>query len=87
MAFNENIRAIIISSVILIVGIIHLGVGIGIVAKYRKFNDIFQQQVSLSGYNIFIGLCTIAIGILGLVSILTRSIFLSKYLFFSPLTE
>ncbi len=87
MAYKGRIRGIIISSVILIVGIIHLGVGIGIVAKYRKFNDIFQQQVSLSGYNIFIGLCTIAIGILGLVSILTRSIFLSKYLFFSPLTE
>ena len=56
-------------AMILILGIIHLGVGIGIVARYHKYEDTFQPQVSLSGYNIFIALCTIALGILGLVSV------------------
>jgi len=78
MAFNRRLGAIILSAVVLIVGIIHLGVGIGIVAKYSKFHDVFQQQIGLSGYNIFIGLCTIIIGIIGLVSVLKEYTFLSK---------
>jgi len=78
MALNGRIRAIILSSVVMIVGIIHLGVGIGIVAKYRKFHNVFQQQIGLSGFNIFIGLCTIIIGIIGLVSVLKAYTFLSK---------
>lgn len=78
MAISGRIRTIILSVLILIVGIIHLGVGIGIVAKYKKYSDTFQQQVSLSGYNIFVGLSTIAVGILGLVSGIRQSTALSK---------
>ncbi len=78
MAFNRRLGAIILSAVVLIVGIIHLGVGIGIVARYNKFHDVFQQQIGLSGFNIFIGLCTIIIGIIGLVSVLKEYTFLSK---------
>jgi hypothetical protein len=78
---NICIRTVFLSSAILIVGIIHLGVGIGIAAKDRVFNDTFQQQVGLAGYNIFIALFTIAVGIIGLVSTIYEYPFLSKYIY------
>jgi uncharacterized membrane protein len=75
------IRTVILSAAILIVGIIHLGVGIGIVAKYHQYGDTFQQQIGLSGYNIFIGIFTMIVGIIGLVSTINDYPFLSKYIY------
>jgi len=75
------IRTVILSAAILIVGIIHLGVGIGIVAKYHQYDDTFQQQIGLSGYNIFIGIFTMIVGIIGLVSTINDYPFLSKYIY------
>jgi len=83
IVFNRRTRGIIFSIVIIIVGIIHLGVGIGICAKYSKFHNIFEQQVGLSAYNILIGLLTIPIGIAGLIAVLEENSFLSKYISFS----
>jgi hypothetical protein len=81
MFLSARTRIIILSSAILLSGIIHLGVGIGIVAKYHKFGDTFQQQIGLAGFNIFIGLCAITVGILGLISVINQYLFLSKYIF------
>ncbi len=86
MVLDRRIRDVIISAAILIVGIIHLAVGIGIVAKYHKFGDTFQQQVGLSGFNIFIGLCAMTVGILGLISVINQYLFLSKYIFKNSLS-
>ena len=64
--------AIIISGLILLLGIIHFAVGIGIATKYRQYKDVFRQSVGLCAFNIVIGLYAIAVGIMGLVSLLTR---------------
>ena len=70
MARKKDIcyRTVLLAATIFIVGIIHLGVGIGICAKYSKYNDIFQQQIGLAGYDIFVALVSIAVGLLGIFS-------------------
>jgi hypothetical protein len=82
LVFDRRMGGIIFSVVIIIVGIIHLGVGIGICAKYSKFHNIFEQQIGLSAYNILIGLVTITIGIAGLIAIIYQNTFLRKYISF-----
>ena len=69
----------IIAALIVVIGIIHLGVGAGIVSKYKKYHDVFRQPVGLSGFNIFIGLLAIATGAVCLVSIFMKRPALSKY--------
>jgi hypothetical protein len=83
MAFDGRTRAIIVSSLILIVGIIHLGLGIGVCAQFHKYHDIFQQQIGLAAFDLVIGLFTITIGIFGLVSVLKEYPALCKYISFS----
>lgn len=78
MPFDRRVRAIIFSAVIIIIGIIHFGVGIGIVRRYHKYHEIFEQQVGLSGFNIFIGFSVMVIGAVGLVSVLKQLSLLSK---------
>lgn len=75
-------RAILFSSVIIIISIIHFGVGIGITRGYGKYDEIFQQQVGLAGFNIFVGLLSIIVGVIGLVSAILRYPLLSKYILF-----
>jgi hypothetical protein len=74
--------AIIISALLLIFGIIHLGVGIGVVARYRQYSDIFAQSVGLASFNIVIGIYGIAIGIVCLFCTIQERAALSKYLLF-----
>jgi len=81
MALKGRTRAIIFSSIILALGIIHLGVGIGIVAKYRQYSNVFQQQLGISGFNIVIGICAMATGTVGLVATFTERLILGKYFF------
>ncbi len=71
--------AIIIGALIIVFGIIHLGVGIGIVAKYRRYNDVCQQPVGLSGYNIVIGILALVTGIVCVIGISLGKAALSKY--------
>jgi uncharacterized membrane protein len=77
--YYGRLRALFLSTLILILGIIHLGVGIGIVSKYHKYS-VFQQQVSLSGFNIFIGIYTIILGIFAVVTSLTQNQLFRKYI-------
>ena len=82
MAVKGSMRLILLYSAIILMGIIHFAVGVGICAKYRKYGGTFQQETGLSGYNIFVGICTVAVGILGLVAVLRESVYLSKYISF-----
>ncbi len=79
MAAKNPWPAIVITSLILIFGIIHLGVGISIVAKYRQYGDILQQSVGLASFNIVIGIYGIVAGALGLFAVLTQRPSLSNY--------
>ncbi len=72
--------AIIVGAFIIVFGIIHLGVGIGIVAKYRKYSDVCQQTVGLSGFNIVIAILALITGIMCVISITQGKAALSKYL-------
>jgi len=87
MVFDRRMRAIILTSVLLIFGIIHFGVGVGIVAEYNKYHDVFVQQVGLSGFNIVVGIFGIAVGIVGLISVLKGYQFLGKCVFLSRFIE
>lgn len=51
-------------------GIIHFAVGVGIVSKYRQFGDTYDQQIGLSGYGIFIGIFSVAVGIIGALAVI-----------------
>jgi hypothetical protein len=82
MAAPGSLLATIIAALILVFGIIHLGIGIGICARYSKYNDIFRQSVGLSGFNIINGLYGIATGIVGLFCISTQRAALGKDVFY-----
>ncbi|CAF4241867.1 unnamed protein product [Rotaria sp. Silwood2] len=69
---------LVVTTLILILGIIHLAVGIGIATRYRQYRDVFQQSVGLYSFNIVIGVYAIAVGIIGLVAILQKRAALSK---------
>ena len=79
MAAPGRTPAIIIAALILVFGIIHLGVGSGIVGRYHQFDDIFQQPVGLAGFNIVIGIYGIAIGLVGLVAVIYENAALGSY--------
>ncbi|CAF4148511.1 unnamed protein product [Adineta steineri] len=69
MALPKELPLYIVGSLIIIFGIIHLGVGIGITAGYSKYSDVTRQSVGLSIFNIIIGLYAMAVGILSLVAV------------------
>jgi len=82
MAASPNIAAIILASLLIVFGIIHLGVGIGITAKYRKYSDIFRQSESLAIFDIIVGIYAIATGIVSLIAVIRQNSALSKYFLF-----
>ena len=63
---NPNL---IVASLVLIFGIIHLSVASTIVSKYRQYDDIFQQPRVLSIFNIVIGSYGIILGIIGICAV------------------
>ncbi|CAF1511723.1 unnamed protein product, partial [Adineta steineri] len=69
MALPKELPLYIVGALIIIFGIIHLGVGIGITAGYNKYSDVTRQSVGLSIFNIIIGLYAMAVGILSLVAV------------------
>lgn len=72
MAEKSPKPAIMIAAVLIVLGIVHFGVGVGIVARYRQYGNVFQQSVGLCAFNIVIGIFTVAVAIVGLVSIFTN---------------
>ena len=78
MAAPGTTPAIITCSLIIVFGIIHFGSGIGIVARYRKYQDIFRPSVGLGAFDIIVGLYAIAIGALCLFAVIQQRPALSK---------
>lgn len=71
------------SAFILVLSVIHLGVGGGIIGRFRQYDDVFRPEVGLSAFNIFIGFFALLIGSFGLFSALTHRGNLGKcYLLF-----
>lgn len=68
MAQSGLSPVLIVASFVLVLAIVHLGVGAGIVGQYRQYNDIFRYSVALSAFNIAIGVFGILTAILALVS-------------------
>ena len=81
MAEKSPKPALIIAALLIVMGIIHFGVGVGIVARYRQYGNVFQQSVGLCAFNIVIGIFTVAVAIVGLISILTNRGALSEWRF------
>jgi uncharacterized membrane protein len=73
MAVIDRIFAISVMSLILVFSLIHIGVSIGIIVQYRKYNDIFRPQIGLSGFNLALSLIGLITGILGMVASGLRS--------------
>ncbi|CAF0977524.1 unnamed protein product [Rotaria sordida] len=59
---------------ILIFAIIHLGVSIGIIVRYRKYGDVFRPQIGLSGFNIAISVFGLLAGIFGIIAAIMAGI-------------
>lgn len=78
MAEKGVTPAKIIAACVVIMGLIHFGVGVGIVSKYKKYGDVFRQPVGLSGFNIVIGILAIVTGIFTLITIIRDRPALSK---------
>jgi hypothetical protein len=67
---------------ILIFAIIHLGVSISILVKFRNYGDVFRPERGLAAFNIVISVYAFIIVVFGLFSVLTDRGNLSKYIFF-----
>jgi len=79
MAAPGLTTALIVASLIIVFGIIHLGVGAGIVGKYRRYSDIFQQSVGISSYDIVVGVYSMVVGALCVFTIVQQKVLLCKY--------
>jgi hypothetical protein len=78
MAASGTIPAMIVSGLIIAFGIIHFGAGIGIIARYRRFQDIFRPSIGIGAFDIIVGLYAIGIGVLCLFGIIQQRPALSK---------
>jgi hypothetical protein len=57
----------VIMGLILLFSLVHLAVCLGIIIPFHQYGDIFQQQISLCGYNIVIAILGLVNGGLGLL--------------------
>ena len=78
MQARGRIGPLIITILILIFSIIHLGVGGGIISTYRYYGGLFSAERGLAGFNVFIGVVGFLIGILALFTVLSGRTVLSK---------
>jgi uncharacterized BrkB/YihY/UPF0761 family membrane protein len=82
MQETRRLFCILCMVLILTFAIVHFSVGIGIIVRFRHYDDIFHPERGLAGYNIFISLYALIVCGFGLYSILTNQHTLSKYIFF-----
>ena len=78
MALPGRTPALIAVSLIIVFGIIHFGASIGVITKYRRYQDMFRPSIGLSAYNIVIGIYAAAVGIVCMIGILKERPALSK---------
>jgi len=74
----KRLICIICMILILIFAIIHLGVSIGIIARFHRYGDIFRPEIGLASFDIVISIYAFLIGGFGLFSVLTNRGNLSK---------
>jgi threonine/homoserine/homoserine lactone efflux protein len=79
MAGQGSTPAMIVSGLIIVFGIIHFGVGIGVVARYRQYQDVFRPSIGISAFDIIIGVYAIGVGVVCLFGIIKQRPALSKY--------
>lgn len=70
---TKHTAALIVGILIIVLSIIHLGVGIGITAKYSQYKSVMQMSIGLAAYNIVIGVFGLAVGILAVFTILKQN--------------
>lgn len=78
MAPPGRTPALIAISLIIVFGVIHLGAGAGVIARYRRYQDLFRPSIGLSAYNIVIGIYAVAVGIVCMIGVLKERPALSK---------
>jgi hypothetical protein len=78
MADVHNIFGVSIMSLILAFSVIHLGVGIGIIAPDRQYGDIFRPQVGLASFNLVISFLGFVTGAMGMCCVLKHADQLGK---------
>ncbi|UJR15943.1 hypothetical protein I4U23_002863 [Adineta vaga] len=78
MVLKHRTSGLVVGCLVVIISIIHLGVGIGITARYRKYNDVFRLSVGLSAYNIVIGIFGLAVGAATVFAVKKERVSLSR---------
>ena len=75
-----RIIALICSILIVIFAIIHLGVSIGILARFQPYGDIFHPERGIAGFNIVISLLGLLVGGVGIFAAASNRGDLCKYI-------
>ena len=83
---SKHTAALIVGILVVILSIIHLGVGIGLTAKYSVYKSVLQLSYGLAAYNIAIGLFGLAVGALAVFAVLKQNRKLCKETVFSKQT-
>lgn len=79
---TRRLYCIICMILILILAIIHFGVSLSILEKFRHYGNIFHPERGLAGFNLVISILGIIIAGFGLFSVLTSRGVLSMYTIF-----
>lgn len=79
MLDGPRLAGVIVTALVLIVSLVHLGLGIGVLASFSRYGDVFRPENGLAGYNIFIGVIGIIISSFGIFSVVTDRGILSEY--------
>lgn len=78
----RRIFSIVCVALLIVFGLIHLGVSVSILGRFRDYGNVFRPERGLAGWNIVICILTLATGIVGLFSVMSRRGNFSKYTFF-----
>ncbi|CAF1068730.1 unnamed protein product [Adineta ricciae] len=70
---SKHTAALVVGILVVILSIIHLGVGIGLTARYSKYKSVLQLSYGLAAYNIVIGFFGLAVGALAVFAVLKRN--------------
>lgn len=71
MSFSPRIFHIAVAILLIIISIVHLGVGGSIIRKFQDLQGLYARETGLAGYNVFIGIVGLLVGGFGLIGILT----------------
>jgi hypothetical protein len=72
MIDGPRVAGTIVTAILLILSLTHLGLGIGVLVETVRYGSIFRPESGLAGYNIFIGAFGVIVSSFGLFSVLTE---------------